>query len=68
MTDKTQPAEAPAPAAPKPTTLPLGSVVTVKDGAKVTPPAGATVKVAGTAYVLDAPGIHVIDGREVVAE
>lgn len=42
----------------------LGEVVEVKEGAKVQRPNGEEHTVTGGSYVLDVPGIHVVDGNE----
>lgn len=59
----------PPPALPVgPQTKSVGTVLEVADGAKVERPTGPSITVTGTAYVLDVPGVHVIDGRQIVAE
>ncbi|GAB3990104.1 hypothetical protein [Nocardioides marmoraquaticus] len=49
--------------APEPTeTGAVGDVVPVNDLCKVTRPDGSHHTVSGDGYVLDVPGVHVVDG------
>lgn len=43
---------------------PLGTSIDVPEGAIVRRPDDTEVTVTGGLYVLDVPGVHVIDGRE----
>ncbi|MDE0778177.1 MAG: hypothetical protein OSB43_18000 [Nocardioides sp.] len=67
MAEQTTGAQAPAEKA-EPTTYPVGHLLrTRRGGATVTRPDGSTTTVVGRAYVLDVPGVHVVDGVEVTA-
>ena len=49
----------------KPKPKPVGAEITVPEGAQVTRPGSLeTITVTGGTYVLDLPGVHVIDGTE----
>ena len=60
MSDDTQRPKAPA-------SQPVGTIVKVKARSEVTRPDGTTSTVTGGSYVLDVPGVFVIDGDEVKA-
>lgn len=46
----------------------VGETVKVADGATVTRPEGFTLPVTGGTYVLDVPGVFVVDGSEVTVK
>lgn len=46
----------------------LGSIVDVPEGKTVVRPDGTEVTVSGGGYVLDVPGVYLIDGQEVTAK
>lgn len=48
----------------KPKPKPLGTAVEVREGAPVIRPDLREITVTGGAYVLDVPGLHVVDGVE----
>lgn len=51
---------------PKP--KPVGTSLEVPVGARVRPPGAETdLVIVGGIYVLDRPGVHVVDGKEVTA-
>lgn len=55
----------------KPKPKPLGTTVEVPEGARVVRPGGTDADartITGGVYVLDVPGVHVIDGTEVEVE
>lgn len=50
------------------TPKPLGTVIDVPDGATIVRPDGTAITARGGAYALDAPGVHIIDGRDQIVE
>lgn len=47
---------------------PMGTVIDVPEGATIVRPDGSAITVSGGQYALDAPGVHVIDGRDTIVE
>jgi len=52
----------------KPNPKPMGTVIDVPDGATIVRPDGSAITVRGGQYALDAPGVHIIDGRDTIVE
>lgn len=51
----------------KPSPKPLGTSVEVPEGARVVRPDTSEITVSGGIYVLDVPGIHTVDGKQLHA-
>lgn len=51
---------------PKP--KPMGTVIDVPENATIVRPDGSAITVRGGQYALDAPGVHIIDGRDTIVE
>jgi hypothetical protein len=52
----------------KPKPKPLGTLVEVREGATIVRPDLAEITSHGGAYVLDVPGVHVVDGQQLEAD
>lgn len=51
-----------------PPPLTVGATVRIRKGSSVTRPDGSVHQVVGRVFVLDAPGVFVIDGTEVTVQ